>query len=233
MGVAVHGDRGSCVSLRLGPATYIFAVASGFGSIDGLPVARAALDRIRADCERRANTHRFRRALARQDGAMRELLSVLGRVNAELFGRSASHEDYVTAACSLTAVLLVGDRAHVAHVGSTAAYVVRSGYVATLTPDHGIGEDSAPRILARAFGTQPDLDAAVCGFTLGEGDVLMLADRRLRDPSKGGDDRVLVVRYARGEVPPAPKAVVPIGALHHAARVAALVAAFATLMCLR
>ena len=73
----------------------------------------------------------MQRARARTVAAM--LGGVIARVNDELHARSASHEDYVTAGASLTAVLLLRERAYLAHVGSTAAYLARGGSVTALT----------------------------------------------------------------------------------------------------
>jgi protein phosphatase len=213
MSIAVSGDRGTCVSLALGRSTYLFAVADGFGSIDGIPAAKAALERLRFECERRSRSERFRRALERAESATTALLGIVASVNGELFVRSASHDDYVTAGCSLTTVLVRGRRAFVAHAGATAAYLARAGYVVSLTQDDSVG-DAPVRILTRAVGTQPHLDASVCNFTLDDGDAMVLTDRRLRDaddrrrlasrlrhdaPSNGGDDHLLIVRYAGGD----------------------------------
>ena len=103
MELAVSGDRGTTLGLALGGGAHVFAVADGFGNIDRVPAAAAALARLRAECERRATSERLRRTLQRPDAASSLLLGALGRVNAELLVRSAAHEDYITAGCSVTA----------------------------------------------------------------------------------------------------------------------------------
>jgi hypothetical protein len=59
MDVAIRGDRASCLSLQLGPRSWLFAVARGFGTVDGAAAAPATLERLRAECERRLRTERL------------------------------------------------------------------------------------------------------------------------------------------------------------------------------
>ncbi len=54
MNVAISGDRGSCVTRQLGPQTYLFAVANGFGFVEGEPIAGNVLDRLQNEMQRRA-----------------------------------------------------------------------------------------------------------------------------------------------------------------------------------
>ncbi|HEY5257949.1 MAG TPA: hypothetical protein VIJ12_06155 [Candidatus Baltobacteraceae bacterium] len=218
MGVAVLGDPAVSVRVRLGDATDVFAVASGFGAIDGEPAARATLKRLRGECERRGRAERFHRTLRRQQSAIGSLLAIVAHVNAELFARSASHDDYVTAGSSLTIVLRHRRRAYVAHAGGTAAYLSRAGYVVALTQDDAI-EDG--RILSRSIGTQSQIDASVCTFTFVDGDVLALCTRRLRDEDgrrrlatrlldtaagSAGDECASIVRFSADDAAEVPVA---------------------------
>ncbi|MGZ3561422.1 MAG: PP2C family protein-serine/threonine phosphatase [Vulcanimicrobiaceae bacterium] len=212
MEVAVSGDRGCVLSTRLGPSMYLFAVAHGFGSIDGASPARLALHRLRTDFERRARHNRLRRAQMRPKAITSALISALSRVNGDLHLRSASHEDYITAGCSLTAALIIDDRTYLAHVGTTAAYLARDGYVVGLTRED-VFEADGPRILTRAIGIGAHLEVAVCSFTLSTGDALVLSGRRIRviderrrlteqlliGPSHEGKDDLLIVRYEESE----------------------------------
>ena len=69
MDVAIRGDRASCLTLQLGAQTWLFAVARGFGLIDGTAAAPSTLARIRNEFERRLKSERFRRALDRPQAA--------------------------------------------------------------------------------------------------------------------------------------------------------------------
>ena len=50
MTLAIRGDRTSCLSLQLGPGTWLLAVARGFGQIGGTPTETALLSRLRLEC---------------------------------------------------------------------------------------------------------------------------------------------------------------------------------------
>jgi serine/threonine protein phosphatase PrpC len=204
MNVAVSGDPASCVTRRLAPQTYLFAVASGFGCVEGEAIARNVLERLQNEMQRRARRPKnFKNALS----------GAFSHVNDEVHARTASHEDYITAGCSATAVLLVENRAFLAHVGSTAAYLARDGYVVSLTKNDTFEGEGLP-VLTRALGIAPTLELAACSFTLNEGDSLVLAARRFRDVeerrrlaeclSYGGQsvpdgDGMLLVRFAAEE----------------------------------
>ena len=204
MNVAVSGDRGSCLTQLLGPQTYLFAVANGFGHIEGEPIAADVLQRLQSETQRRAR---------RPKNAKNVLTAAFARVNDEVHARTASHEDYVTAGCSATAVLLIDDRAYLAHAGSTAAYLARDGYVVSLTKSDAFEGEGAVPVLTRALGLAPMVDVTSCTFTLNDGDTLVLTGRRLRELDErrrlaeclaygtdaAGTDQVVIVRFAREE----------------------------------
>lgn len=172
MNVAISGDRGTCVTQPLGPHTYLFAVANGFGYVEGEPIASSVLERLKSDMQRRARRAKNPKNL---------LTAALNRVNDEVHARTASHEDYVTAGCSTTAVLLIENRAFLAHAGSTGAYLARDGYVVSLTKNDAFEGDGPVPVLTRAIGIAPAIDVAACSFTLNDGDTLVLTGRRLRE----------------------------------------------------
>jgi serine/threonine protein phosphatase PrpC len=212
MDVAISGDRGSCLTAELGLGTYLFAVAHGFGHVEGQPIAPAVLGRLRSEFERYTRGDRLRRSQRRSRGIPTLLTSAFERVNDEVHARTASHEDYVTAGCSLTGVVMLDDRAYLAHVGSTAAYLSRDGYVVSLTKNDAFESDGLP-VLTRAVGVAPTVEVAVCSFSLNEGDALVLSGRRLREAderrrvaecvsgahSATANEQLLVVRYTPNE----------------------------------
>lgn len=169
MNVAVTGDRGCCLSERLSDESYLFAVATGFGRIDGEPAASFALKNLRS---------RIQRAQKSRNVASM-LKSVIARINDELHARSASHEDYVTAGVSISAVLLLRERAYLAHVGSTAAYLARGGSVTALTKNDAFSDELGRPVLIRALGLTRTLDVAVSALALAAGDALVLAEHEL------------------------------------------------------
>lgn len=212
MDVAIRGDRASCLSLQLGPRSWLFAVARGFGTIEGAAAAPATLARVRAECERRLKGERFRRAVDRPQVAATALLGVLSRVNSDLFSRSAGHDDYVTAGSSLTATLLVRGHAYVVHCGGTAAYLAHKGEVSALTADDSLDGTPGP-LLSRALGTGPALDVAVSSVRVDAGDVMILIGHRVRGDvdrraliahveEAGTNEHMLVVRFDDGDRAP-------------------------------
>lgn len=205
MDVAIRGDRASCLSLQLGPRSWLFAIARGFGTVDGVAAAPAALERLRAECERRLRSERFRRAVDRVQAAPTAVLAALARVNGDLFARSASHEDYVTAGCSITAALVVRGYACVIHTGGTAAYLAHNGEIIVLTGDDALGEASF-ELLGRAFGASGSLDVSVSRVNFEAGDVMILIGHRLRGDvdrrslishveRAGQNEHLLIVRF--------------------------------------
>jgi serine/threonine protein phosphatase PrpC len=223
MDVAIRGDRASCLSLQVGANSWLFAVARGFGAIDGVAAAHATLARIRNECERRMRGERFRRAIDRPQAAATAMLGVLSRVNSDLFSRSASNDDFVTAGCSLTAVLVVRGHAYVMHTGGTAAYLAHHGDVSGLTADDAF-EEAHGALLSRALGTCSSLDVSVSSIMVDAGDVMILLGHRVRGDvdrraliahveEAGTSEHMLVVRFDDGDrvkdPPPPPAAVWP------------------------
>ena len=209
MNVAIRGDRASCLTIQLGPRTWLLAVTRGFGSVDGVPTERALLAQLRAECERRLRRERFRRAVDRPPAAATAVLAALARANAEIHARTPGHDDYVTAACSLTAVLIVRGHAYVMHCGRH-----RRLFGARRRGDRAFGRRHVRRRRASGAragaGTSTGLDVAVSSVLLDAGDVVILLSRRLpgtvdrrslaahvesADPA----EQVLVARFERDD----------------------------------
>jgi len=208
MTLAIRGDRASCLSLQLGERTWLLAVARGFGQVGGVATESALLARLRAECARRARGARFRRAVAHPQTAATAILALLSRVNGDLYAATASHDDYVTAASSLTAVLVVAGRAYTIHAGATAAYLVRAGDMVALSADDVFKERPVP-LLGRVFAAAPALDVAVSTVELEEGDLIALLGQRMQGEGNGRATlaqleadpahRVLLARFERDD----------------------------------
>ncbi|MEO6834340.1 MAG: hypothetical protein ABI231_00300 [Candidatus Tumulicola sp.] len=185
------------MTMQLGPRTWLLAVTRGFGAVDGVPTERALLARLRAECERRLRGDRFRRAVDRPHAAATAVLAALSRVNGEIYARTAGHDDYVTAASSLTAALIVRGHAYVMHCGGTAAYLAHGGDVVALSGDDTFDDAPLP-LLSRAFGTTSALDVTVSRVMLDEGDVVVLLGRRV----PGDVDRRALIAHVESSDPP-------------------------------
>ncbi len=189
MQLTIRGQRRRYLQLTLGSQTRAYAVCNGFGTIDGQPIEEATLGELQATLQRRSRGARFAYQIAKPKAMAAFLIAVVSHLNAYLFKRSAAHEDYVTSGASLTLILICKERAYLAHVGTTAAYVVRSGYVVALTKDDSCSFDDAStgsaqadqpaRILTRALGIGSQMQMSVCSFRVASGDTLVLASKRL------------------------------------------------------
>jgi protein phosphatase len=164
----------------IGQGVVLLAVAEGFGAVRGQAAPQVAVSAVRD-----ALRHRVR-----ADGrdARAALLSAFASANARVFAHSGSHDDFVASGASISAALIVGDRAHIAHVGTTRAYLCRDGALSVLTTDDELSGDAwqsawtgvptealAGGVLTRTLGTQATLDATVTNVRLHDGDALVLA----------------------------------------------------------
>jgi protein phosphatase len=164
------------LSERLAPGVALLAVADGFGTIRGGPVAGIALEALRDALRRRTKLA----ALPNANPAVLRtaILSAFANANARVYAQTGSHEDYVSGGTSLTAVLVAGARAIVGHVGESRAYMRRDGELRSLTEDDSLAfaepraagnvipaEAPALSLLTRTLGPQPTLEA---------GDALLL-----------------------------------------------------------
>ena len=179
-GTGTRGNVDAHVAEVIAPGVVLLAVAEGFGSVRG-----QAAPLVAALAVRDALRHRVR-----ADGrdARAALLSAFASANARVFAHSGSHDDYVASGSSISAALIVGDRAHIAHVGATRAYLGRDGSLMALTSDDELTGDGwmpvwttvptealTGHVLTRTLGTQATLDATVTNVRLMHGDALVLA----------------------------------------------------------
>jgi hypothetical protein len=220
MNVAISGDRSSCLAFEPAPGATIVALARGFGSIGHESVTRVVLNGLRSELARKLRGERLARASRKPRGVLRVLTGAYARVNAEVFARSAGNEDYITAGCSLTALVVANGMGYLAHTGSTAAYLLRDGGTIALTHDDAI-DTPAGRVLTRAVGCSPSLQVAVSSFDVQDGDELVLGSR--------AGERSVVVRYT-AEIPAADAAG---SASARVSRTLALTMFFLMLLCLK
>jgi protein phosphatase len=179
-GASSRGLVDAHVAEMIGQGVVLLAVAEGFGNIRGQSAPLVAVAAVRDALRRRV----------RPDGrdARASLIAALSGANSRVYAHSGSHDDYVASGTSLSVALIVGERAHIAHVGRTRAYLCRDDSLLPLTSDDELSGDgwssswsSAPtdamtgHILTRTLGAQPTLDATVTNVRLAHGDSLVLA----------------------------------------------------------
>ncbi len=173
------------LSERLAPGVALLAVADGFGTIRGGPVAGIALEALRDALRRRTKLASLPTA---NPAVLRTaILSAFASANARVYAQTGSHEDFVSGGTSLTAILVAGARAIVGHVGESRAYLRRDGELRSLTEDDALAfaepraagnvipaEAPALSLLTRTLGTQPTLEASILELNLAQGDALLL-----------------------------------------------------------
>jgi protein phosphatase len=177
---ATRGLADAHVAEMIGQGVVLLAVAEGFGLIRGQGAPLVAVSTVRDALRRRV----------RPDGrdARASLMGALSAANARVYAHSGSTDDFVASGTSLSVALIVGDRAHIAHVGRTRAYLCRDDVLMPLTSDDELSGDGwstswsnvptdamTGHILTRTLGAQPTLDATISNVRLMRGDALVLA----------------------------------------------------------
>lgn len=91
--------------------------------------------------------------------------------------------------CTLTALAIVEDRFHIAHVGDSRVYLIREGVISQLTDDHSWVAEQVRRgamtpedaerspfrnVITRSIGAGPSVEAQIVTDTVREGDVFLL-----------------------------------------------------------
>ena len=171
-GAPQRGDDEAYVAEIVAPGVVLLAVAHGFGRIRERPAPLVAAQAVRDSLKRRVRSERRDPRAA--------LSAAFATANARVYAHSGSTEDYVASGTSLTAALIVGDHAFVAHVGGTRAYLGREGTLATLTVDDALGEGTL-RLITRTLGTQPTLEPSLAHVRLMHGDALVLSSGALHE----------------------------------------------------
>ncbi len=155
----------------------LFAVADGMGGHRGGDVASAMTREALEDLD------------LPPEGSMAALVEKIKDVNRAVLDRGAAEGALRGMGTTLTAVLTDGDRAHVAHVGDSRAYLYRNGTLQRLTEDHTLVQrmvregkltaDQAERhpqrsVLTRALGVEEDLPVDELTLDVHPGDRILI-----------------------------------------------------------
>lgn len=198
--VAVSGlsDVGSVRSnnedvFRVEPSLSLFLVADGMGGhAAGEVAATVAADAAVASIRSRDAQRAFEKYVAAPTlEARRRVLAVLRRAaeaaNDEVLATAAREPLHRGMGCTLDVVVLLGDRAFVAHAGDSRVYLARAQATIQLTHDHGLHEamlaqgavsSRAPlpvqNPLVNAIGLSPKLTVDGMSVDLARGDRIIL-----------------------------------------------------------
>jgi serine/threonine protein phosphatase PrpC len=141
----------------LAPGIALLVLAEGFGRVRGRPATQVAVLEVCNALRRRV----------RPDGrnAQAALIAAFSRANAHIFARSGNSYDFIAAAASISAALIVRGRAHIAHIGATRVYLGRNQSLLALGDD-GLSPDGRTSIGTSALRTEP-LAGYVLMYALG------------------------------------------------------------------
>lgn len=159
----------------------VFAVADGMGGhLAGEIASATALEPIAA---------LDGRVFADAPAAVSALREAVSRANRAVAAKAADDPHYRGMGTTLTAVMVEGRRLHVAHVGDSRAYLLRSGTFSQLTTDHTLVQhlidegqltaeeaETHPQrsIVTRAIGVSSDVDVDTLSLGLETGDQILL-----------------------------------------------------------
>jgi len=165
----------------LAPQLGLYLVADGMGGHSAGQVA----SELAADASLQA--------VQTLDGASASLAEKLryavASANRAIYAASREHVEYAGMGTTLVAFLFDGERAALAHVGDSRAYLVRNGRIRQLTDDHSIvgellrrreiSEDDAREhphrhVLTRALGVRRGVEPDLAELTPEVGDVFVL-----------------------------------------------------------
>lgn len=159
----------------------VVAVADGMGGhLAGEIASKTALEPVRA-----LDGQVFEDA----ETALQTLRAAVVQANATVSQMAADEPTYRGMGTTLTAAMLEGRRLHLAHVGDSRAYLLRSGDFSQITDDHTFvqhlidegqitAEEAASHpqrsIITRAIGVSPQVDVDAMSLELEDGDQVLL-----------------------------------------------------------
>lgn len=166
----------------------VYVVADGMGGHQGGEVASQMSVDIVARELAKESTARTGNSVG--DAELVEAITkAIRAANAAVLERAQAEPDLEKMGCALTALLCVGDRAVMGHVGDTRLYRRRNGEITQLSDDHTfVGElvraGTVPaeqmhrhphaHVLTRALGAQDDVEVDAVAFELRPGDRFLL-----------------------------------------------------------
>lgn len=175
------------------PALSLFVIADGMGGhAAGEVAARLAVDAfaesLRAkDAQRAFDKYVTGPTLDARHRVFAVLRRAAERANDAVRAEAESNVDRRGMGCTLDAVVLLGDRAFIAHAGDSRVYLARATATLQLTHDHGlhesllaqgalakIGPAQGQNPLVNAVGLSPKMSVDCMNVDIGRGDRILL-----------------------------------------------------------
>jgi protein phosphatase len=184
-----HNEDALLIDVDLG----LFVVADGMGGhAGGATASRLAIESIRAELLRlrQAEPELFGSGAEGEENPLPDALGrAVERACAVIFEAAQAEPELAGMGTTVTAALVDGHSAFVAHVGDSRAYLLRGGHIYQVTQDHSlvaeqlrVGAISAEEarnsrfrnIITRSVGFERDVLVDLMGLELEAGDALVI-----------------------------------------------------------
>jgi serine/threonine protein phosphatase PrpC len=214
MEVGVRSDTGRVRennedSFRLAPELNLFVLSDGMGGLEsGERASRLATETIVAHCrdaQADATLAVFGKHIEGVNDVSNRLASAIRLANQEIFQAAQDLGGKGGMGATIVAARFLEDRACIAHVGDSRAYLFRDEQLNQLTEDHSFvaeqvrrgiitleqaGRSRMQNVLTRALGVEQNVDVEVTEELLREGDTYLLCSdglfRELSEPQIAG-----------------------------------------------
>jgi serine/threonine protein phosphatase PrpC len=214
MDVGVRSDTGRVRennedSFRLAPELNLFVLSDGMGGLEsGERASRLATETIVAHCrdaQADATLAVFGKHIEGVNDVSNRLASAIRLANQEIFQAAQDLGGKGGMGATIVAARFLEDRACIAHVGDSRAYLFRDEQLNQLTEDHSFvaeqvrrgiitleqaGRSRMQNVLTRALGVEQNVDVEVTEELLREGDTYLLCSdglfRELSEPQIAG-----------------------------------------------
>jgi PPM family protein phosphatase len=214
MEVGVRSDTGRVRennedSFRLAPELNLFVLSDGMGGLEsGERASRLATETIVAHCrdaQADATLAVFGKHIEGVNDVSNRLASAIRLANQEIFQAAQDLGGKGGMGATIVAARFLEDRACIAHVGDSRAYLFRDEQLNQLTEDHSFvaeqvrrgiitleqaGRSRMQNVLTRALGVEQNVDVEVTEELLREGDTYLLCSdglfRELSEPQISG-----------------------------------------------
>src|SRR5438067_3047080 len=180
----------------------LFAIADGMGGHRGGDVASSIAVQTLEELSTTA-----------EDGA-KEITERIREANRRILEQGSADRALRGMGTTVTAILTDGDKAHLAHVGDSRAYLLRDGVLQQLSEDHTLvqrmvregkrtsGEAAThPQrsVLTRALGVEEPLDVDLLTLDLHEGDRFLICSDGLSSMVPEGEIKEIVERQPEAQ----------------------------------
>lgn len=176
----------------------LYVVCDGMGGhLAGEVASATAIEALAAAIGARADElQTYRRGEADDDVAVELVRDAVVEASERVFELACEDSERSGMGCTLTMLLVLGDKAISAHVGDSRLYLWRGGKASQLTNDHTmanelhlagliradeVAEHPFAHVLTRAVGTQPHVNVDVLCLDVAPGDRFLICSDGLAD----------------------------------------------------